>query len=78
MPGQGDDEGLAQWKEDGKEGEQGQTFLQAVDTVRLVCEDGSPVSATELSVGMRVLSLKQGAVARHKGEVVAGGAAWER
>lgn len=57
---------------------QGQTFLQAVDTVRLVGADGSPVCATALVVGMRVLSLSQGAVARHKGEIVAGGAAWEK
>ena len=70
------DEGSARREDEGLH--RGQTFLQAVDTVRLVGADGSPVCATELVVGMRVMSLSHGAVARHKGEIVAGGAAWEK
>ena len=36
-------------------GPHGQTFLQKVDTVKLVDGEGTPISAPELRVGMRVL-----------------------
>jgi 3-dehydroquinate synthase class II len=55
----------------------GQTFLQTVDTVRLVSVDGDPVSTLDLTVGMRVLIFSQEAGARHKGEIT-DGVAWER
>ena len=56
-----------------------QTFVQNVDTVRLVCADGSVVSAVDLAeqAGGSLLTFSQVQSARHKGELVDGGVAFE-